>query len=519
MLAINGENMKITIYDGADTIGGNKIYVEEKVRGVFLDFGMNFAKYGEFFSEFLGERSSRGIHDPIYLDLIPKLNIYRSDLIPSDVDVSSYQKLNAEAVFLSHAHLDHCGNVGYLDEKIPIAASAVSLATLKAMRDCGRKGISCEAIYYPKRSPAEDDRVLKANIGTKDPYAGRDAICVDELIEEFQNFLCYKPGEISGRAKKIEAGYICCLDEARLPFDVKAFEVDHSIYGATSYIFYGEASLAYTGDIRLHGRKKEKTREFVKEAKNASVLIIEGTRAGREDINVSEKEVYQNCLKEVEKSKGLVIADFSPRNFERLETFKEIAEKTSRQLLVTAKDAYMLHAIELVDGVDRMKGVGIYKELKDKREKWELEVVIKRWGDSYVDPEKIRENQESFILCFSFYDLKHLLDIKPEGGLYIYSSSEAHSEEQEFDFLRLQNWLRKFGFVVKGFEIAFEEQNKLRFVKGYHASGHASKDDLRWMIKEIDPDFLIPVHTENPSWFEENFENARVLKNGESFEF
>jgi hypothetical protein len=34
----------------------------------------------------------------------------------------------------------------------------------------------------------------------------------------------------------------------------------------------------------------------------------------------------------------------------------------------------------------------------------------------------------SFILCFSFFDMKHLLDIKPEGGTYIYSACEAFNE-------------------------------------------------------------------------------------------
>jgi len=77
----------ITIYDGADTIGGNKIYVEENGKGVFLDFGMNFKKYHYFFQEFLKERSSRGLYDLIHLDLIPKLNIYREDLIPQDLDL------------------------------------------------------------------------------------------------------------------------------------------------------------------------------------------------------------------------------------------------------------------------------------------------------------------------------------------------------------------------------------------------------------------------------------------------
>ncbi|MEM2070868.1 MAG: MBL fold metallo-hydrolase RNA specificity domain-containing protein, partial [Archaeoglobaceae archaeon] len=154
----------------------------------------------------------------------------------------------------------------------------------------------------------------------------------------------------------------------------------------------------------------------------------------------------------------------------------------------------------------------------EKRDKWETEVVMKNCGDVYVDPLEINRDPGGYILCFSFYDMKHLLDIKPDGGVYIYSSSEAHSEEQEFDFLRLQNWLKIFDFEIFGFEIV-SEGGKLKpeFVKGYHASGHASKEDLKWIIDEIDPEVLIPVHTENAEWFVENFENVRVMGNGESF--
>ncbi len=133
--------VKITVYDGATTIGGNKIYVEENCKGVFIDFGMNFAKYGKYFAEFLNERSVRGIHDLIHLNLIPKLNVYRKDLIPSDLDISAYPKLNVEAVLLSHAHVDHCGNIALLDESIPVMASPMSMAILKAMRDVSASGI------------------------------------------------------------------------------------------------------------------------------------------------------------------------------------------------------------------------------------------------------------------------------------------------------------------------------------------------------------------------------------------
>ena len=40
------------------------------------------------------------------------------------------------------------------------------------------------------------------------------------------------------------------------------------------------------------------------------------------------------------------------------------------------------------------------------------------------------------------------------------------------------------------------------FTEGYHASGHVSQDDLQRIIDEIDPDVLIPVHTQHPETFE-----------------
>ncbi|AGK61333.1 putative hydrolase of the metallo-beta-lactamase superfamily [Archaeoglobus sulfaticallidus PM70-1] len=511
--------MKITVFDGATTIGGNKIYVEENGKGVFFDFGMNFARYSRYFAEFLNERSTRGIHDLLYLNLIPKLNIYRSDLIPSDLDMSIYPKLNVEAVLLSHAHVDHCGNISLLDESIPVMASPMTMAILKAMRDVSASGIGSEIAYFSCREPVGDGRVL-SSIKSKF-YKGRDFICTGGIPDELAKFMCYKPGQESKNArKKLNPGNICHVNDHNLSFDIDVYEVDHSIYGATAYILWGDSAIAYTGDIRMHGKYADRSKEFIKRAKGASVLIIEGTRASRnEDVNESEDTVFENCLKAVEESEGVVVADFSPRNFERLETFIEIAGRTSRELVVTAKDAYMLHAMECADGVRRIEDVRIYHELRDRKNKWEEIVVRGKWEDRYVDPSDISSNPENYILCFSFYDMKHLLDIKPDGGAYIYSSSEAFSEEQEFDFLRLYNWLQEFGLRVYGFEMVLDNGRLVpSFIRGFHASGHASKGDLRWVIEQIDPDVIIPVHTENSVWFEENFENVVVLKDGETIE-
>lgn len=35
-----------------------------------------------------------------------------------------------------------------------------------------------------------------------------------------------------------------------------------------------------------------------------------------------------------------------------------------------------------------------------------------------------------------------------------------------------------------------------------HTSGHADIDTIERMIKKVSPGLIIPVHTENPQWYE-----------------
>jgi len=185
----------------------------------------------------------------------------------------------------------------------------------------------------------------------------------------------------------LDPGKCCCLEGPAFPFEISAHPVDHSIFGATAYILRGETTVAYTGDFRLHGKQEEATRQFIRQAKDASVLITEGTRAGpSEEEKTTEKSVCQACRESVESSSGLVMADFSPRNFERLESFQEIAKKSGRQLVAMAKDVYMLHNLQCINGSCSTEGLGIYSEITDKsRRAWEQEVVLLLCGDRYVD--------------------------------------------------------------------------------------------------------------------------------------
>jgi ribonuclease J len=458
----------------------------------------------------------------MYLDLLPKLNIYRPDLIPADLSMSQYPALNISAVLLSHAHLDHCGNIGMLRKDIPIVASPESIVIMKGLQDTANASIETDTTYISPRLPG-DEQGLYLKSESSMGYQGKDFYCTEKPSEALTSFISRRPGQDGKRAKKLDPGQCSYYDNASLPFEISAHPVDHSIFGATAYIIKGDKVVAYTGDFRLHGKNGDATRKFVSQAKEASVLITEGTRAGpAEGEKTSEQSVCQACQETVDSSSGLIIADFSARNFERLESFQEIAKKTGRELVVTAKDAYMLHSLQCVKGFCIGDSLKIYDEITDKsRRKWEQEVVQTTYGDRYVSHGSIHDNPANYILCFSFFDMKHLLDIKPNGGTYIYSACEAFNEEMEIDFHRLWRWLKHFDINPYGFSI--EKQDGagyiLCFDKSYHASGHASGDDITHVIDQIDPDHIVPIHTEARDWFARSFENVVLVDEGKRYMF
>jgi ribonuclease J len=511
----------LTVFDGADCIGGNKIYLEFKSgrlekKGIFFDFGTNFKKNGEYFEEFLTPRTGRGIHDLLTLDIIPHISCYRPDLVTSDVSCRDARSLDPLAIFVSHAHMDHMGTIGLIDQKIPVIATPMTTAIMKAMQDCGSKMESEVAYITPREALETDGRLVEVTNYRKFSFKGRDFFMTgpchagspDEGMQPISPFWCSQP-----TSRKLEPGMLSqASDLGDLEF--RAFDVDHSMYGASACAVHSDAGwVVYTGDVRLHGKNKDRTIRFIDQARELSprLLIIEGTRASRTKREESENMVYENGRSAVEQEQKLVIADFSARNFERLELFGAIAHTTGRVLVVLLKDAYLLSAMQCADGIDRLKDVNIYRDLKVTRDGYE-KVMFERYPSHLIDPRDIAQDPEHYIVCFSFFDIKHLLDIKPESGTYIYSSSEAFSEEQRIDFQRLWNWLTRFHFKVRGFSVGLKEGTPVvEFEPGYHASGHASGQDILGMIETIDPDMVMPVHTEKPSFFTENLGDYQVI--------
>ncbi len=490
--------LTITIYGGAAEIGGNKILLEDRGTRIFLDFGTSLGARGLYYEEFLTPRSALGVLDPLVMGLLPPLRgLYREDLVVSP-DVwdrvkghPHYREIpEVHGVLLTHAHVDHSGSIAFLKETIPIHATRMTAFIAKAMQDVGAADFEREVAYLTPRVVTADGILAAA----KGPYVQRPFAFVDgaPVQPEAVAFWGSSPAKTRAMAPapRLPAGRI-----GNLP--VRSFYVDHSIFGACAFAV--ETSMGwvvYTGDLRLHGTHGDLTETFVREASalRPAVLLCEGTNVAKET-QAGEGQVYENAMGLLREAKGLVIADFGPRNIERLLTFYWIAQKIGRSLVILAKDQYMLDAMRLAAGgpwtLDEMDDVLIYHERKVARNAAE-DRIRDRYAARMVPPEEVNRDPDRFLLCLSFFDIKHLIDIDPPpGGLYLYSSSEPYGEEQRIDQDRLRNWLDRFRLRPLGFDGA----------QGLHASGHAGGADLLRVVRGIGPRVLIPIHTEQPEFY------------------
>ena len=521
--------VSLTFYGGINEIGGNKILLEDEERRLFLDFGFPYKRHKLFYEEYLKPRSSAGLLDPLAMGLLPPLEgLYRSDLETPGLwqqfrESPLYCQLDqVDGVLLSHAHLDHSGYISFLRSDIPVYATGVTAFITKAMQDSGKADFDQRVCYFSPASQECPRGWKQAAFLTSNTAKQQRQFCLADrdpvtLSPEALQFWRWGFWEKTPRQKELAS---CSLISHEVcSFNLRCFPVDHSIPGACAWgIKTSSGWIIYSGDLRLHGKRAELTRRFIEEAAelHPKVLIIEGTNVPR-DSNVAEYEVYESGLKAIASSDSLVIADFSPRDVDRLLTFLQIAKDTGRKLVILPKDAYLLKTMRLLEpeipDITEDNSLAIYQKTIGKAPDLWRRNICEEYSSKIVLADDVSSAQAQFILCFSFFDLNELPSIHPKpGSLYVYSSSEPHDEEQEIDFRRLHEWLKHF--ELKGFGLPVEIKQGDWEVpdseKGLHASGHACGPDLLQIAGEIKPEVLIPVHSERPEFYVEHLEDREV---------
>jgi len=464
--------MNIEILGGKNEIGGNKIIVEHKGTRILLDFGMSFGQSAKFFSEFLQPRKCAALSDFFELGLLPDIKgIYRHDYLKHMERPQENRSI--DAVLLSHAHADHAQYVHFLRHDIPIYCTQATKIILQALEGTGSNTCSdlvtgCEAFTFYTNKKGEKSRVTSKQT----EYA---------FSREYK---LMQPNN------KVQIG---CLEVEMVP-------VDHSLPGACGFIIYSdEGNLVYTGDIRFHGSNAELSRNFVKKAKAVAPtwLLVEGTRIDQDD-GCSENDVKQEISKLIHNAPGLVFVEFPIRDLDRTNTIYQSAKSNYRKFVVNLKLAYLIDALgdlcpfSLDDvlilvprkswGLITKSGIE-QKNVEQDYDTWERTYLSRLNSITY---EELCNNPQNYVVTMSMWEIGQLVDIKPQKAIWIKSSCEPFCEEMELDEERKKHWLSHF--KIQEFFA--------------HASGHASGNEIRSMVKEINAQHVIPIHTEHPEMFE-----------------
>lgn len=511
-------DVRVTVYGGLNEIGGNKILLEDGEDRILLEFGTSLGARKRYFAEFLNPRTTTALTDLLRLELLPRIDgVYRQDLVelaveeldgPIPESAPAYRERTGSdfvhGVLLTHAHLDHYGDIAYLDPEIPVHCTATTRSMLEAIEDVTRGGLEGEITTVRERA-------------------------LDELSSS-----ATFPGEPTVRRETRERDVRVCPEDGVFevgPFEVTAVPVDHSVPGAAAFHVRtpSDVTVFYTGDLRFHGRLTERTKALREAAEGLEpdLLLSEGTRMG-EEASEDEAGVQRDVEGLVDGCEGLAIAEFGWKDTTRFDTLQAVAEATGRTLVIHPKLAYLLRRIDHRQDVPSRSpraydNVKVYLRRRDTmryrpsdytRAKvdagyeadWDTKALRAAWKqDDEVtlrDPlahwregvraTEIREDPSSYLLHLGFYDVTELIDLEPPAGSrWIRCLTEPYSDEMELDLERQRNWLDRFGL-----EHNVTADGALAGQALTHVSGHAAGSDLRPFLEAIGARTLVPIHTE-----------------------
>ncbi|MHA1971767.1 MAG: MBL fold metallo-hydrolase [Candidatus Hodarchaeales archaeon] len=430
--------MKITPFGGVKEIGGNTISLESEGARILFDFGRSFGQEGTFFSGYLQPRISQNLKDLLEFDIIPFLpGLYSESFGVEQAGTKAYFK----ACFLSHAHLDHFGNLNLLHDDTIIYMGETASTIIKSIQDTSRTR------FGPYIREASSER--PSNVRN---FRTNDIIQIEDL-------------------------------------EITPIHVDHSLPGSYGFIIEDTkgTTIGYSGDLRLHGWKSKLTEDFIKKAKkmNLRALLMEGTNIN-EDFQDNENQVQKDLSQTISETESLVIANYSLRDIDRFRSFYLASKENNRKLIISLKQAYLLKLLQddphlEIPSLDD-PSIVVYKRPKKKYYKWEKELLEEL-------PAIITEptfDQTEYVFQCDFWNLTDLIDIQPEtSSTYVYSHGDPFDDEGQIDYNRMMNWINHF---------------QLKIVQ-FHASGHAPKLDLKHIVEEISPEIIIPIHTEHPEGY------------------
>lgn len=381
--------MKIIIHRGSHQIGGIAVEIKTDSTRIIIDMG-----------------------DELTMD-----NCYQ----PKPLNISGVTDKNGKcsAVFFTHYHGDHTGQLPNIRKDIPIFMGEL----------------------------------------TKDILLTTMQNAEQETINRIKSAKIFEAGQ------KIPIGNIT----------VTPYSIDHS--ACDSYMFLIEAEgkkILHTGDFRTHGFRGKAVPKILRSfIKKVDVLITEGTNISRENKEVVTERHLQNKVKEYMKEYKYVFAYTSSTNLERICGFAKAVPQGKYFIC----DEYQYKLLDIIE--DHLgKFSDLYRNIKK---------II--YGNNLIT--KFQDRGFLMMVRDNSMFRKIIPQFDKNKSIMLYSMWDGyrtHPESTIPEFLALTG---KWEYL--------------------HTSGHAYIEDIKEMVKIINPSYIIPIHTDIPEIMLNLFPDKNII--------
>ena len=302
---------------------------------------------------------------------------------------------------------------------------------------------------------------------------------------------------------KIESNKEITIGDIR----ITPYTVDHSAFDAMAFLIESEGKrILYSGDIRIHGVKARLYKFLPKEV---DYLILEGTNIGKENYSADTEDQIMGRFTDVFKSSNDAINYVwcSGQNIDRLVSIYRACLQSSKFLVVdpyVANVLYEVHAIRsTIPSLSSHDNLYVYypNKLSTKISNmgyndYLYRLMPKKYKLTY---EILSANPEKFVMIVRPSVLEFISMIEAPKGNFInsmYQLYETYDENRA-----LINWVKEKGYTYHHI----------------HTSGHATLQELKTITAEVNPKYIIPIHTENKNTYANHFDNIIVLNDNQPF--
>ncbi len=258
-------------------------------------------------------------------------------------------------------------------------------------------------------------------------------------------------------------------------FTAEFFGVDHTIPDTAGVIIKTPVgNIVHFADFRIDydegGRPRDLTNYQRIGQMGVHTLMIDSTNADETGRSLSEKIVEKNLEELFRKTQGRIIITLFSTLLTRIYEILKIADRLGRKVAITGRS--MRENIQLAQGLGYIKPAkGLIIPVEDVSKHKDDRVMILTTGS---------QGQSNSGLMKILTGENRYVRIKT-GDMVVFSSSVVPGNERS-----IQNI--KDDLCRQGADVYTSELIDI------HASGHAPAEDLKMVIKSIQPRYLLPVH-------------------------